>query len=47
MAISSQQTWDQFNSGIVIAYLKKNGIHKFGMGIEVCYKKIKPTNYFF
>jgi len=34
------------NFGIRIAYLKKNGIRidKFGIGIEVCYKKIKSTN---
>ena len=39
------QTWGQFNSGIdgqfEIAYLKKNGIDKFG--IEVCYTiKLSP-----
>jgi len=27
------QTWGQFNCGIGIAYLKTNGIEKFGIGI--------------
>jgi len=33
-----EQTWGQFNSGIV--YLKKKGIgiNKFGIGIEIHYK---------
>jgi len=33
------QTWGQFNSRIGIDYLKRNGIDKFGIGIEVSYKK--------
>jgi len=34
------------NSNSGIAYLKKNGIgiDKFGIGIEVCDKRIKSTN---
>ena len=46
------QTWDQFNSGIGIDYLKKwignekIGIEKIGIGIEVSYKKIESRNYF-
>jgi len=32
------QTLGQFNSGIGIAF--SNGIDKFGIGIEVCYKQI-------
>jgi len=28
------------NSGIGVAYLKINGIDKFGNGIEACYKKL-------
>jgi len=41
----SYQTWSEFNFGI--AYLEEKngiGIDKFGIGIEVCYKKIKCTN---
>jgi len=30
------------NCGIGITYLKKIGIGKFGIGIEVCSKKINP-----
>jgi len=32
------------NSGIGIAYLKKNGIGSDKFRIEVCYQKIKSTN---
>jgi len=34
-----------YNSGIGIGYLKNGiGTDKFGVGIEVCYEKIKSTN---
>ena len=42
----TRQTWGQFNSEIGNDYLKTIGIGKFGIGIEVSYKKIKSTNEF-
>ena len=37
-ALDLKQTCSQFNSGIRIAYLDKNGTGIKKIGIEVCYK---------